>query len=131
MVVVTAAQLQDRDGAKLVLERFYMQFWQSFRLKIIWADASYQGQLLAWVAQACAWMLEIVKRPRRSHLFTLLPKRWIVERTFSWVICNRRLAHDYERLPQTSEAFIYVAMIRLMSKRLAYKPSVYSWQVIS
>jgi len=117
-VRVTGANVQDRDGAKQLLGSFYQAFFQSFRLKRIWADAGYGGALLPWTHAAFAWVLDIVKRNKQAG-FEVLPKRWIVERTFAWFIRSRRLSRDYERLPQTSEAFIYVAMIRLMSKRLA------------
>jgi len=118
-VLVTGANVQDRDGAKQLLSSFYRAFWQSFRLKRIWADAGYGGALISWTHVAFAWALDIVRRKKQQTGFQLLPKRWIVERTFSWFIRNRRLSRDYERLPQTSEAFIYIAMIRLMSRRLA------------
>ena len=118
-VLVTGANVQDRDGARELLRDFYTSFLRSFRIKRIWADAGYQGGLVAWVDEAFDWTLEIVKRDQQQVGFIVLPKRWIVERTFSWFIRNRRLARDYERLPETAEAFIYVAMIRLMTKRLA------------
>ena len=118
-VLVTGAHIQDRDAAKQLLSGFYRAFWQSFRLKRIWADAGYGGALISWTHAAFAWALDIVRRKERQAGFEVLPKRWIVERTFAWFIRNRRLSRDYERLPQTSEAFIYIAMIRLMSRRLA------------
>jgi putative transposase len=118
-VLVTGANVQDRDGAKQLLSSFYGAFFQSFRLRRVWADAGYGGALVCWTQEAFAWVLDIVKRKERQAGFKVLPKRWIVERTFSWFIRNRRLSRDYERLPQTSEAFIDIAMIRLMSRRLA------------
>lgn len=118
-VLVTGANVQDRDAAKQLLTSFYRAFFQSFRLKRIWADAGYGGALVCWTQEAFAWALDIVRRKERQAGFEVLPKRWIVERTFSWFIRNRRLSRDYERLPQTSEAWIYIAMIRLMSRRLA------------
>jgi len=118
-VIVTGANVQDRDGARQLLSSFYPAFLQSFRLKRIWADAGYQGELVSWTQVAFAWALEIVRRDKQQTGFTILSKRWIVERTFAWFIRNRRLARDYERLPETSEAFIYIAMIRLMTRRLA------------
>lgn len=118
-VLVTGANVQDRDGAKQLLTNFYRAFFQSFRLRHIWADAGYGGTLVCWAQEAFAWALDIVRRKKQQAGFEVLPKRWIVERTFAWFIRNRRLSRDYERLPQTSEAFIYIAMIRLMSKRLA------------
>ncbi len=92
------------------------------RLKKIWADGAYTGEKLAgWLEEQGGWELEIVERYREAKGFEVLPKRWIVERTFSWLIRNRRLSKDYERLVQTSEAFIEVAMIRLILRRLARK----------
>jgi putative transposase len=127
-VLVTGANVQDREGAKQLLTSFYRVFFQSFRLKRIWADAGYQGALISWTQAAFAWKLDIVRRTKHQAGFELLPKRWLVERTFAWLVRNRRLSRDYERLPQTSEAFIYdvpqaqrqgIAMIRLMTRRLA------------
>lgn len=119
IVFVTGANVQDRDGAKELLGTFYRAFSQSFGLKRIRADAGYGGALIAWTQVAFAWVFEIVRRDRQQTGFAVLPKRWLVERTFSWFIRNRRLSRDYERLPQTSEAFIYLAMIRLRTRRLA------------
>jgi putative transposase len=75
--------------------------------------------LIAWVEDTFGWKLKIAEKPKDQSGFQVLPKRWIVERTFAWLVRQRRLARDYERLPQTSEAFIYLAMIRLMTCRLA------------
>jgi putative transposase len=120
-VVVHAANIQDRDGAKLVLERLRHKF---SRLRCIWADGGYAGQLVAWVRGLRVWRklrLEIVSRPEGTKGFLLLPKRWVVERTFAWLSRYRRLSKDYEYLTQTSEAMIHVAMINLMVRRLARK----------
>jgi len=120
-VVVHAAHLQDRDGAKLVLERLKHKF---SRLRLIWADGAYTGQLLEWVRGLRLWRklrLEIVSRPEGGKGFVLLPKRWVVERTFGWLTRFRRLSKDYEYLTETSEAMIHVAMINLMVRRLARK----------
>ena len=120
-VVVHAANLQDRDGAKLVLERLQHKF---SRLRLIWADGAYAGQLLEWVRGLRIWhklRLEIVSRPEGVKGFVLLPKRWVVERTFGWLNRYRRLSKDYEYLTQTSEAMIHAAMINLMVRRLARK----------
>jgi len=114
-VVVHAANLQDRDGAKLVLQKLV---GRCPRLKLIWADGGYGGQLVDWVQQLGGWLLTIVKRPNLPH-FTVLPRRWVVERTFAWLGRCRRLSKDYEALPETSEALIHIAMIRLMLRRLA------------
>jgi putative transposase len=90
------------------------------RLKLIWADGGYRGELIPWVKQTLGWTLEIVEKLGDQVGFQVVPKRWIVERTFAWLNRQRCLSKDYERLPATSEAFIYVAMIRLMVKRLAH-----------
>ena len=113
MVVVHAASIQDRIGAKLVLSKLRGRFP---RLKIIWADGGYTGELISWAAQFGGWLLEIVKRT--STKFEVLPKRWIVERTFGWLGRYRRHSKDYERNPASSEAMIYISMIHLMTRRL-------------
>ena len=118
-VVVTAGNVQDRDGAKLLLQDLAEQDGLIQRLELIWADGGYRGTLVTWVKKAFGWKLEIVEKPKDQIGFQVLPKRWVVERTFAWLVRQRRLARDYERLPETSEAFIYVAMIRLMLRRLA------------
>ncbi|MBW2636500.1 MAG: IS5 family transposase [Deltaproteobacteria bacterium] len=116
MVVVHAANIQDRDGAKLVLEQVNGTF---SRLQLIWADAAYAGQLIDWVKLTCGWVLEIIRRKDDVKGFQVLPRRWVVERTFGWLGRYRRLSKDYEGLTESSQAFIYAAMIRVMSKRLA------------
>jgi putative transposase len=118
-VVVTSASTQDRDGAKLLLRELYRRFKDSRRIELIWADGGYRGDLISWVQLITGWTLEIVKKLADQVGFQVLPRRWIVERTFAWLGRHRRLSKDYERLPQTSEAFIYVAMISLMLKQLA------------
>lgn len=115
-VVVHAANIQDRDGAKLVLERLA---GRSLRLWLVWADGGYAGALLVWALVAAGIVIEIVAKPVGTTTFTVLPKRWIVERTFAWLGRCRRLSKDYEALPATSEAWIRIAMIHLMLKRLA------------
>ena len=114
-VVVHAANVQDRDGAKLVLAKLVGRFP---RLKLIWADGGYAGHLVEWARTFGGWFLEIVKRPPDSHSFEVLPRRWVVERTFGWLGRCRRLSKDYEALPQTSEAWVQIAMIHLMLRRL-------------
>jgi putative transposase len=116
MVVVHAADIQDRDGAKLVLERVRSQ---CPRLQLIWADGGYAGQLVDWVKAICRWTLEIVKRPDDVQGFVVLPRGWVVERTFAWLGKYRRLSKDYEALTDTSEAMIQSAMVHLMIRRLA------------
>lgn len=114
-VVVHAANLQDREGAKQVLEKLKGKFP---RLQRIWADGGYAGQLVEWVAQLGGWVLDIVNRPKDQQGFMVLPRRWVVERTFAWLGRYRRLSKEYERLPETSETLIEIAMIHLMLKRL-------------
>ena len=90
------------------------------RLKKIWADGAYTGEKLAgWLEEQGEWELQILERSADTEGFAVLPHRWIVERTLGWLMRNRRLSKDYERLVQSSEAFIEVAMIGLILKRLA------------
>ena len=112
---VLTADIQDRDGAKML---FLDIKEQMPRLQLIWADGGYRGKLIEWVAVQCLWILEIVKRNDQLKGFVILPKRWIVERTFSWLNRNRRLSKDYERKIESSEAFLYLSMSILMLKRL-------------
>jgi putative transposase len=114
-VAVHTADIQDREGAKLALARLSGRFP---RLALIWADGGYTGKLLVWALVTGGWVIEIVKKPKGESSFVVLPKRWIVERTFAWLGRSRRLSKDYEGLPATSEALIRVAMIHLMLKRL-------------
>jgi putative transposase len=117
MVVVHGADWQDHDGACVVLTRLREH---CRRLKVIFADSAYaRNQLPDWVNATFGWVLQTVLRPVHAQGFVVLPKRWIVERTFAWLARYRRHARDYERNPETSEAFIYIAMINLMSRRLA------------
>jgi len=118
LVVVLTADVQDRDGAKEVLQQLHRKrTWP--RLRLIWADGGYRGKLVTWVQRTFAYLLQIVKRNQDTAGFQLLPRRWVVERTFGWLNNYRRLSKDYEELPQTSEAFIYLAMSHLMVRRLA------------
>jgi len=114
-VVVHEANIQDRDGAKLVLERLKGRF---ARLTLIWADGGYAGKLIDWVKDFASWTLEIVKRSDDIKGFKVLPRRWVVERTFGWIGRYRRLSKDYEQRPDNSETMILLAMINLMSRRL-------------
>ena len=116
---VPAARVPDRDGAMSLLAHLRHR---CSRLRVIWADQAYAGDLVAWLwtLRPCRKIrLEIVKRPEGTKGFLLLSKRWIVERTFAWLGRYRRLSKDDEYLAQTSETVIRVAMIHLMIRRLA------------
>jgi putative transposase len=118
-VVVTAASVQDRDGAKQLLGILRHRF---SRVRHLWADGAYAGPLVNWVrALRPQWpiRLEITKRSDQAKGFVVIPKRWIVERTFAWFNRYRRLSQAYELLPATSEALIQVTMVHLMIRRLA------------
>jgi putative transposase len=143
---VHSAKVMDYEGIKALLVRAKGLFP---RLSHLWMDGGYTGEDKGgdWVEKTLGWQVEIVSRPRKPapeevlmkwarewakdgvaldwkklmppQGFVVLPRRWVVERTFSWIDQNRRMSKDYERLPATSEAFIYVAMTRLMVRRLA------------
>lgn len=128
---VHSAKVSDRDGIKILLEGAEEKFW---RMKHLWLDAGCNGKDRGadWVGKALGWSAEIVKRPRRwvrvpegeepppyPKGFIVLVRRWVVERTFSWVEQNRGMSKDYERVPGSGEAFMYAAMTRLMVRRLA------------
>jgi putative transposase len=116
-VVVHSCDWQDQDGACFVLMRLQKAFR---RLKVIFADSAYAREgLPIWVQETFGWVLQTVLRPVGVQGFVVLPKRWIVERTFAWIARYRRHSKDYERNPETSDAMIYIAMISLMSRRLA------------
>lgn len=115
-VLVTTAAVQDRDGARLLLQRLG---GACKKLRLIWVDGSYRGKLLDWVSERFRFRLQPVLRCDDTKGFKLLPRRWVVERTFGWLVANRRLAKDYEALPTSSETMIHIAMIRLMVRRLA------------
>lgn len=123
LVVVTSASVPEREGAKVLFQKMFAQLcarasrW--WRLTKIWADGAYRGELIAWVLAQCGWSLEIVDKVPGPRGFHVLAKRWIVERSLAWLTRHRRLARDYERLTASSEAFIYIAAIRLMTRRLA------------
>ncbi len=90
------------------------------RLHTIWVDGGFSGEnFLHLVMDVCHWLVQVVLRPKEHKGFVLLPKRWVVERTFGWLMNCRRLTRDYEKLPETSETFIYLVMIRIMVRRLA------------
>jgi len=116
-VIVHSAGMQDRDGAGLVLDKIRQRFpW----LEVVWADAGYNAhQVVDAVAKSACLRLEIVKRSDAAKGFVVLPRRWVVERTFSWFGRNRRLAKDYENLANTLAAFVTLAAIQFALRRLA------------
>ena len=113
-VTVHSAGIQDRVGARSVLLRLSQRFP---RLTLIWADGGYTGKLVGWTEAFFGWTLEITKRSD-THRFAVVPKRWIVERTFGWWTYYRRLSKDYEHAPKTAETIIKLVMIFIMAKRL-------------
>jgi len=115
-VVVTAASVSDPAGARQVFKRLG---GGGKKLRKIWVDGTYRGTLLDWVLTNYRFLLAPVLRPEGQKGFTLLARRWVVERTFAWLTQCRRLSKDYEVLPATSEALIYIAMTRVMVRRLA------------
>ena len=121
-VAVTSASVQDRIGARPVLETLRRRFPL---LGLVWADQGYANTvdctLVGWCARR-GLRLQIVARPEGVRGFRLLPRRWVVERTFAWLGRCRRLGRDYERKPEHAEAMIKIAMIRLMAARLAGEP---------
>jgi putative transposase len=130
-VVVHQADIADRDGAKLVFQRV-ADDQPNPRLAKIWADSAYNGDLDDWLKeQSWGWDLERVKRPADAVGFVLLPRRWVVERTFSWFGHCRRLSKDYEYLTRSSETMIHLAMCRLMLKRLTRLRCLASFQTAS
>lgn len=127
--VVQPADIPDPVGAREVVRAAQGAFP---RLRQLWVDMAYQGSAKAWIEQETGWTVDVVKRPRRYVRlpqgtepepmpagFQVLPRRWVVERTFAWLGRFRRLSKDYEELPQTTQAQIYLAMSTLMLHRLA------------
>lgn len=120
IVIVTAACVQDRPGGRKILQLLAARFPS---IALVWADGGYantiDNTLIGWAKEKLGLLLQIIKRSDDVKGFQVLPRRWVVERTFGWLVRNRRLARDYERLPVNSETMIKIAMIRLMSTRLA------------
>lgn len=116
-VVVHPADIQDRDGAALVLNKRTRRLFPF--IERIYADGGYQGpRVRAAAARTGTWKIEIIKRSDTAKGFVVLPKRWVVERTLAWISRNRRLSRDFERYATTVTAFIRLAMIRIMLRRL-------------
>ena len=120
VVMVTSASVQDRPGGRAILARLAAAFPS---VALVWADGGYansiDSSLLGWALDKLRLVIEIVRRNDDVKGFQVLPRRWVVERTFGWLVRSRRLARDYERLTANSEAMIKIAMIRLMAARLA------------
>jgi putative transposase len=122
---VHGADLPDRDGGRRLLE----DGKELSRMVLLFADGAYTGGFREWLRRRLGWRLEVPHHPDRQlwrygleempRGFQVLPRRWVVERTFSWIDQNRRMSKDYERLSASGEAFVYAAMIRLMMRPLA------------
>jgi transposase len=126
-LVITAASLQDRDGGRIVTEDAVEGHR---RLTKVWADGGYAGKLVAWAYDSLGLSLEIVRR-NEQHTFEVLPRRWVVERTFAWLYKCRRLIADHERTIEHSTAMVMWAMVGLMGRRLARRTTTgvtaYNW----
>lgn len=116
VVLVTAAHVQDRDGARLLLSHLP---GSCKKLRKIWVDGGYRGALVDWVVERFRFCLSVVLRPHETKKFVVLPRRWVVERTFGWLNHSRRLSKSYERTTRSEETWIYLSMTRLMLNRLA------------
>ncbi len=127
-VIVHAANVSEQAGARRIMERVAAakaagaSLFQ--RLRLLWVDAGYQAgkDFCAWVKTLLGWRVEVTRRPesnaQKKAGFVLLPRRWVVERTFAWLDNYRRLSKDYKQLPQSSETMAYLAMVNLMLHRL-------------
>ena len=114
VVGVHAANIVDCKGAKQVIVKLFETL---DTVKLIWADGGYKGELIDWVKKRFDCVLEVVKKKKKKG-FHVLPRRWVVERTFAWLTRYRRLSKDYEKQPSSSEAMVYIASIRLMLRQL-------------
>jgi transposase len=119
-VLVTAASVQDRDGGHRLLallrERFHT-------ITLVWADGGYPGRLITWATTVLKLTVSVVKRNAERTGFTVLPRRWVVERTFGWLNRHRRLVRDYERRPDHHEAMVWWATVMIMTRQLARQAS--------
>src|SRR5512135_2096913 len=125
VVLVTAASVQDRDGGARVLDRLRFRMPS---VAVIWADGGYAGRLVGYARQVLKVLVDIVRKREGQRTFEVLPRRRVVERTLSWISRCPRLAHDYERLPEHSEAMVKWAMVGLMARRLAPAPGGRPWE---
>ncbi len=112
-MIVHSAGIQDRVAARAVLMRLFCRF---DTITKIFADGGYTGKLIDWAKDMFGYSVEIVKR-NEQHIFQVLPKRWIVERTFAWLNWSRRLSKDYEILPRSSETMTYIAFAHTLLRR--------------
>lgn len=119
-VMVTPADMTDRDAAKEVLFRLRLMHPE---ITIVWADSAYAGQLVTWTKKYLNLTVKTVSRPKNAVGFVVLPRRWVVERSIAWVMHARRHARDYERLIQHSESLITWAAITLMTRRITRRQS--------
>jgi putative transposase len=115
VVIVTAAAVSDPAGARLLCAQLG---GACKKVRWIWVDGTYRGQRVEWVSQHLRFVLRVTWRPEGAKGFVLLPRRGVVERTLAWLNQSRRLSKDYERLPKSSEAMIYLSLTRLMLRRL-------------
>jgi putative transposase len=123
IVVVHSASIQDAAGGQLVLQRLFERIKHSkfnrwCRLKLIWVDGGY-ASLVDTARKLFSWRLDVVRRPQGAKGFQILPHRWVVERTFGWLMHCRRLVRDHEQTAASAAGWIYLAMTRLMLRRLA------------
>ena len=125
VVMVTAANVGDRDGGKLVLERLRFAMPS---VATVFADGGYAGRLVAYARRVLRIVVEVVAKPADQQGFAVLPRRWVVERTLGWLVLCRRLRCDYERRTDTAEAMTKLAMIGIMTRRLAPAPGRRPWQ---
>lgn len=115
-VVVTMASIQDRDGGVRLLTLLRERF---STVTLVWVDGGYAGRLVIWAKKVLALTVEVVKRTDDLAGFKVLPRRWVVERTFGWISKHRRCVRDYETLPEHHETMVYISMIMVTSRRLA------------
>ena len=115
-VVVTMAGIQDRDGGARLLALLRERF---STVTLVWADGGYAGRLVIWAKKVLSLTVQVVKRTDDLAGFKILPRRWVVERTFGWISKHRRCVRDYETLPEHHETMVYISMIMVMSRRLA------------
>jgi len=125
VVICHSANIQDRTGARLVLAKAAQKGFA--RLELILADGGYKSNpLINWIAYLTGWVFDIVQRPENQKGFVVQAQRWVVERTFAWLGRYRRLSKNYEVLPESSEAMVYIAMIHLMLNRLGKNPKIWT-----